>query len=123
MSRVNPPKTIIPKTLAALANSQYATTFSVVLGKLDLAPSFNGLVADAKDADLRIGLSLPFHGAPLESGLNLSALETEETLNGLLARIWRWTHCLQVKNSLENRGARLLNMGTADRKEAIVGYG
>lgn len=31
--RVRPPNTTIPKTLAALPNSQYATTFWLVLGK------------------------------------------------------------------------------------------
>lgn len=78
---------MIPKTLAALPNSQYATTFPLVLGKLDLAPSFNGLLADAKDADFRTGLSLPLHGAPWERDRNLIALEIEEIPNGLPARI------------------------------------
>lgn len=33
MSRVSPPKTTMPKTLAALPRSQYATTFDDVSGK------------------------------------------------------------------------------------------
>ena len=33
--RVQPPKMMIPKTLAALPNSQYATTFEVLGGKLE----------------------------------------------------------------------------------------
>lgn len=39
--RVKPPNTTIPKTLAALPNSQYATTFWLVLGK----PLFFAFVA------------------------------------------------------------------------------
>ena len=35
VSRVHPPNTTIPKTLAALTNSQYATAFELVSGKLD----------------------------------------------------------------------------------------
>ena len=35
VSLVNPPKTTIPKTLAALPRSQYATTFDDVSGKYD----------------------------------------------------------------------------------------
>ena len=36
--RVRPPNTTIPKTLAALPNSQYATAFWLVLGKKRLLP-------------------------------------------------------------------------------------
>jgi hypothetical protein len=35
VSLVRPPKTTIPKTLAALPSNQYATVLSVTLGKLD----------------------------------------------------------------------------------------
>lgn len=35
MSRVRPPNTTMPKTLAALASSQYATAFELVSGYLD----------------------------------------------------------------------------------------
>lgn len=36
VNRVKPPKITIPKTLAALPSSQYATALSLILGKLDL---------------------------------------------------------------------------------------
>lgn len=88
-----------------------------------MATSLAGLAADAKDTDFRTGPSFPFQGAPWESDLNLIALETEVIPNPLPARSWFWTHCRQVKNSFENRGARLLNIGTVDRKEAIVRFG
>lgn len=35
MRRVNPPKTTIPNTLAALPNNQYATALELTSGKLD----------------------------------------------------------------------------------------
>jgi len=35
VKRVNPPNITIPKTLAALPRSQYATDLSLILGKLD----------------------------------------------------------------------------------------
>lgn len=48
VKRVNPPKITIPKTLAALPRSQYATDLSLILGKLDdlalVAPSSIALV-------------------------------------------------------------------------------
>lgn len=44
VNRVSPPKTTIPKTLAALASSQYATVFEDASGKNDffLLPSPSG---------------------------------------------------------------------------------
>ena len=87
VSLVNPPKTMMPKTLAALPSNQYAIIFSLVLGKRDLAASFSGLLADANDADFRTGPSLVFHCEPLERDLNPIALEIDEISNGLLARI------------------------------------
>ena len=49
VSRVRPPKTTMPKTLAALPNSQYATTLSLVSGKNRLF-AFSLLIVLLKDA-------------------------------------------------------------------------
>jgi hypothetical protein len=54
VSLVSPPNTTIPKTLAALPSSQYATDLSLTLGKLDFvleAPSAASATADP-EADL-----------------------------------------------------------------------
>lgn len=55
VKRVNPPKITIPKTLAALPRSQYATDLSLILGKLDdwalVAPSSIALVKVGAAAD------------------------------------------------------------------------
>jgi hypothetical protein len=46
VSLVSPPKTTIPKTLAALPSNQYATVLSVTSGKLDfVASDFDPLAA------------------------------------------------------------------------------
>ena len=52
--RVNPPKTTMPKTLAALPKSHHATDLSLILGKLDLAltaPSSTAFVTAGAAAD------------------------------------------------------------------------
>jgi hypothetical protein len=49
VSLVNPPKTTIPKTLAALPSNQYATTLSLSIGKRDLEGSKGLAVVDRKE--------------------------------------------------------------------------
>ena len=64
VKRVNPPKTTIPKTLAALPRSQYATDLWLIFGKLDdfdvasaapssMAPAIAGAVADRLRLDVK----------------------------------------------------------------------
>jgi hypothetical protein len=128
VSLVSPPNTTIPKTLAALANSQYATILSLTSGKRDLTvavpcSSDRAAVVD-RDAVRGVGrtLSLLLRFARYE--LNLpefcgKGIDVVRLLNDLVMKPWLRKHWRQVKKSCAKRGARLLNMGTGPLKDAI----
>lgn len=77
--RVRPPNTTIPKTLAALPNSQYATAFWLVLGKKRLLafapfPLIDPLI-DGTGVDCgSLGVAIPDTAAELPRRLELKNL-------------------------------------------------
>lgn len=119
----------IPNTLAALANSQYATTLSLTSGKRDFAveapcSSDRAAVVD-NDAVLKLGKLLIWLLRLARYELSLPGFRRNDTgvvrlLNDLVMKSWFRKHWRQVKKSREMRGARLLNMGTGALKEAIL---
>lgn len=129
VSLVSPPNMTIPNTLAALANSQYATTLSLTSGKRDFAvealcSSDRAAVVDS-DAVLKLGKLLSWLPRLARYELSLpgfcrNGAGVVRLLNDLVMKLWFRKHWRQVKKSREMRGARLLNMGTEPLKEAIL---
>jgi hypothetical protein len=121
--RVRPPKTTIPKTLAALPSSQYATLLEVVLGKLLDWLS----VLAAASASIVLPAFVPSIVAVLRRGwvdFHLTDCRTEgrdedreaETAD----RIGELRHGLDTKSRRERRGAAVRSCGNAWYIEAIT---
>jgi hypothetical protein len=125
VSLVQPPNTTIPKTLAALPRSQYATIFSVTSGNLEVLPELpifllklvkgeDTLLPTAPADDetgclmlkARANVALRARGHPFTFGFCLSGSD--------FVRHWR-----QVKNSRESRGPLNLNALKVRDAEAI----
>jgi hypothetical protein len=126
---VSPPKTTIPKTLAAEPKSQYATVFEEVSGK-------NPLFGRAfSSAELEMVLLNDFNGIELFGMFVFRAFDPlGSTAAELLNRIaWErfassvrdtgceyFMHWWQTKKSLERRGAARRNPRNSEAIEVVV---
>jgi len=120
----------MPKTLAALPSSQYATVLSLVSGN-DLAffaraiVSLNAAASAAAFAAALSEAAEVFHRRAAR-GLQLTRGSCDRMAGlGWKAMNERLEQALQVKNSLARRGAALRRSGKAWKMgegEAIVGY-
>ena len=106
VSRVRPPNTTMPKTLAALPNNQYATLLELVLGKLlefpvllaAASPSTEASLAPEIVAALFLSIWVDFH---------LVAFKTESVVRGglMAGQKGELGHGRQTKRRLVRRGA------------------
>lgn len=125
VSLVRPPNTTIPKTLAALPRSQYATTLSLVFGNNEDLVGFLAVSA-FRLIDLLREESVD---GPPKGDVSASLLEAmvrrvgdlKAFRNGVVGRPFNTEceHREQEKNSLESLGAALLSAGKALEIEAI----
>jgi hypothetical protein len=124
--RVKPPNTTMPKTLAALPSSQYATLFDDVFGKLlDLAPlvaasaSIDCPACDAPMVALLRNGCVDFHLTECEMvgrGAEHRAVAMEDR-SGELRHGWH------TNRRRESRGAAVRSCGNAWNMEAIRAWG
>ncbi|RMZ68697.1 BTB POZ domain-containing [Pyrenophora seminiperda CCB06] len=123
VSRVKPPKTTMPKTLAALPSSQYATLLELVFGKVLDLPS----VVAAASATMALPALISSMMALFRSGcvdFHLTDCRTEgrdedggaETA----VRIGELRHGLHANRRRESRGAALRSCGNAWNTEAMT---
>ena len=123
VNRVRPPNTTIPNTLAALPRSQYATGFSLLLGKkrvflFPFCPIL--LLKDDEDDDESVSEArLPEVAEDTRLALDLKALtylgDASLKRSGRVAT--RGRRCEHWKNCLVSLGATCRNAGS---KEVIV---
>lgn len=124
VSRVNPPNTTMPKTLAALPRSQYATVLDVVLGKLlDLL----SLAAAASATMVRGASDWPkvalFRRGCVDFHLTECAMEdrgVEHREAERAGEIGKLRHGRYTNSRLESRGAAVRNCGNAWKIEAMA---
>lgn len=119
MSRVNPPKTTMPKTLTALPNNQYATDLSLISGKLEF------LVADSPATIASCSICFGF-GACVDCHLTAFRMK----LCGAAGRTGRiagrkgaFEHALHERSCRDRRGAAALSRGKAWKREAMANGG
>ena len=124
--RVKPPNTTMPKTLAALPSSQYATLLDVVLGKLlDLLLPSAVVAASAKMALPALD---PSSVALLRRGwvdFHLTDCRTEEDRDEdrgaeMADRIGELRHGLHTNRRRERCGAAVRSCGRLENIEAIT---
>lgn len=121
VSRVRPPNTTMPKTLAALPNNQYATDFDVVFGKLLDRGALSAvvpIVAFWIVAVFRRGW-VDFHRIDRtidDWGLGIGDAETA-------ARIGELRQGPYTKRRRERRGAAVRSCGKAWKMEAMARCG
>lgn len=125
VSLVRPPNTTIPKTLAALPRSQYATTLSLVFGKNEDLVDFLALSA-FRLIDLLKEESVEGHPKGDASASLLEAMvrrveDLKAFRYGVVGRPFNTLcgHREQEKNSPESLGAALLSAGKALEMEAM----
>ena len=121
VSRVRPPNTTMPKTLAALPNNQYATLLELVLGKLLEFPVLLAAASPSTEASLAPEAVV----APLLNtwvDFHLVAFRSESVVwGGLMAgRKGELGHGRQTKRRLVRRGAAARSWGKAWNIEAIA---
>lgn len=105
VSRVNPPNTIIPNTLAALPRSQYETLFEVTEGNRDFVAAVSSAAVVKKDFGI---FAVVLFGRNDERIVELYRIDFPK---GSFPKRWRdeaiklrlWRHWRQVKSSLRNR--------------------
>ena len=124
VSRVRPPNTTMPKTLAALPSSQYATLLEDVLGKL-LGPLFavvsaasasmSPCVRDAPMAALLRSGWVDFHLTDCETE-GLGAQERDAATGD---RIGELRHGLHTNKRRERRGAAVRSCGNVWNMDAM----
>lgn len=135
--RVKPPKTTMPKTLAALPSNQYATLLSFCLGNQLFLADCGNLLFLAQWAGWR-GAPASIDPLKAPSGvwerLTVSAVWVDD--HRMVRRMGLWQRRLrsdtatlgfaglrqglQVKNSGERRGAPRLKAGKAAKNEAMA---
>ena len=114
----------MPKTLAALPSSQYATLLDVVLGKLlDLPSAAASTSASvtlpalvASTVTLWRSVCVDFHLTDCRTDGRDARAEA-----GTAVRMGELRHCLQEKSRRERRGAAVRSCGRAWNTEAIGG--